>query len=130
MLRPGTIAVPSRPIPLFPESLVESLADRLWGRMVGSHCDPIELNLRAKLALEYRLTGGAKPPFGLDKLGTEETGAYIGVKAETLRDKNKRRILGIPRPYSYGRKLFWRRSELDAWLELQRPPTLKDGEVV
>ena len=88
--------------------------------MVGANCNPIELNLRAKLAIEHRLVGGNEPPFGLDKLGTEETGAYIGVKAETLRDKTKRRVLGVPMPYSFGRKLFWRRSELDRWIERQR----------
>jgi predicted DNA-binding transcriptional regulator AlpA len=105
---------------LLPESVVENLADALWARMVGANCDPIELNLRAKLAIEHRLFGGSAPPFGLDKLITEETAAYIGVKAETLRDKAKRRILGIPSPYNYGRKLFWRRSELDQWIERQR----------
>ena len=105
---------------LLPESVVDNLADALWARMVGANCDPIELNLRAKLALEHRLLGGSAPAFGLDKLGTEETAAYCGVKAETLRDKTKRRILGTPPPYKYGRKLFWRRSELDRWIERQR----------
>ena len=103
-----------------PESLVDNLADALWARMVGSNCDPVELNLRAKLALEHRLVGGNPPSFGLDKLGTDETAAYSGVKAETLRDKTKRRILGFPLPYKYGRKLFWRRSELDQWIERRR----------
>ena len=102
------------------ESLVDNLADALWARMVGSNCDPVELNLRAKLALEHRLVGGNPPSFGLDKLGTDETAAYSGVKAETLRDKTKRRILGFPLPYKYGRKLFWRRSELDQWIERRR----------
>src|ERR1700722_2771153 len=103
-----------------PESLIDNLADALWARMVGSNCDPVELNLRAKLALEHRLVGGNPPSFGLDKLGTDETAAYSGVKAETLRDKTKRRILGFPLPYKYGRKLFWRRSELDQWIERRR----------
>lgn len=117
--------MPSCKTQLITENIVESLADQLWERMVGYHCDPIEFALRAKLALEYCLISGGKPPFGLDKLGTEETGAYIGLKPETLRDKTKRRVLGIPRPYSYGRKLFWRRSELDAWVERQRVPGLE-----
>jgi predicted DNA-binding transcriptional regulator AlpA len=103
-----------------PDSLVDNLADALWARMVGSNCDPVELNLRAKLALEHRLLGGNPPSFGLDKLVTEETAAYSGVKPETLRDRTKRRILGFPAPYKYGRKLFWRRSELDQWIEQQR----------
>jgi predicted DNA-binding transcriptional regulator AlpA len=103
-----------------PESIVDKLADALWARMAGANTDPIELNLRARLALEHRLLGGSVPAFGLDKLGTEETAAYIGLNAETLRDKTKRRTLGIPTPYKYGRKLFWRRSELDQWIERQR----------
>jgi predicted DNA-binding transcriptional regulator AlpA len=106
--------------PPLPEAMLESIADALWGRMVGAHLDPIELNLRAKLALEQKLLGGAIVPFGLDKLGTEETAAYIGVQPETLRDRVKRRTLGLPAPYSFGRKLFWRRSELDPWIESKR----------
>ncbi len=82
---------------VLPDAAIERLAEELWARIVGSNCDAVELNLRAKLALEFRLLGGATPPFGLDKLGSEETAAYIGVQAETLRDKTKRRVLGIPR---------------------------------
>jgi hypothetical protein len=63
-------------------------------------------------------------PFGLDKLGTAEAASYIGVQPETLRDKVKRRQLGLPTPYSFARKLFWRRSEVDAWIEAQRPVNL------
>ena len=111
---------------VLPEKVVDDLADALWVRMVGANCDPIELNLRAKLATD-RLLGGAAPPFGLDKLGTAETASYIGVKAETLRDKTKRRILGIPPPYNYGRKLFWRRSELDQWIEEHALPRRTQG---
>jgi predicted DNA-binding transcriptional regulator AlpA len=102
------------------EAVIAQLADELWGRFAGSNCDPIEMNLRAKLALEHSLRGKGALPFGLDKLGTEETAAYIGIKAETLRDRVKRRILGVPPPYNLGRKLFWRRSELDQWIERQR----------
>jgi predicted DNA-binding transcriptional regulator AlpA len=108
---------------LLPDTLIDNLADALWARMVGSNCDPVELNLRAKLALEHRLLGGGRPSYGLDKLGTEEAAAYSGVKAETLRDRTKRRTLGVPQPYKYGRKLFWRRSELDQWIERQRTST-------
>jgi predicted DNA-binding transcriptional regulator AlpA len=113
---------------LLPESILNNLADALWTRIVGANCDPIEINLTMKLALEQRLIGGGAPPFGLDKLGTEETAAYIGVKAETLRDKTKRRILGVPQPYNYGRKLFWRRSELDQWIERQRVTAAEVGQ--
>jgi predicted DNA-binding transcriptional regulator AlpA len=104
----------------FPDEMIESLADALWARITGAHCDPIELNLRAKLALEMRLTRNILPPFGLDKLSTVETAAYLGCEPETLRDKTKRKSLGLPQPYSFGRKLHWRRSELDPWIETQR----------
>jgi hypothetical protein len=83
-----------------PESTVDDLADALWARIVGGNCDPIERNLRAKLALEHRLLGGNATAFGLDKLGTEETVAYSGLTVDTLRDKAKRRVLGIPPPYN------------------------------
>jgi hypothetical protein len=112
-----------------PEDVIAALAEALWAKMIGSNCDPVDLNLRAKLALERHLLGGNNVPFGLDKLGTSETAAYIGVQPETLRDKVKRRHLGLPAQYAFARKLFWRRSELDAWIETQRPanesPSLK-----
>jgi hypothetical protein len=110
----------STDLPL-PEDVIAALAEALWAKMIGSNCDPVELNLRAKLALERHLLGGNSVPFGLDKLGTSETASYIGVQPETLRDKVKRRHLGLPAPYAFARKLFWRRSELDAWVETQRP---------
>jgi excisionase family DNA binding protein len=110
----------------FPEALIDSLADRLWAKMVGASLDPIDLNLRAKLALEHRLLGGDKPSFGFDRLSTEEAARYIGVQAETLRDKHKRRVLGCPQPYAIGRKTFWRRSELDSWIETQRRASVED----
>ena len=37
-----------------PEEVIANLAEALWARMVGSNCDPVDLNLRAKLALERR----------------------------------------------------------------------------
>jgi predicted DNA-binding transcriptional regulator AlpA len=99
---------------------IDTLAEALWQRIVGAHCDPIEMNLRAKLALEQRMLGSTSIPFGLDKLSTAETAAYIGCEPETLRDKTKRKALGIPVPYAMGRKLHWRRSELDVWIEQHR----------
>jgi hypothetical protein len=102
------------------EERLDALADRLWARIVGAQFNPIELNLRAKLALEHRLLGATTPSFGLDKMSTDETAAYIGVQSETLRDRSKRRALGIPEPYAIARKLFWRRSELDPWIEARR----------
>jgi hypothetical protein len=108
-----------RELPL-PDNVIADLAEAIWAKIVGSNCDPVDLNLRAKLALETRILGRDSVPFGLDKLGTAETASYIGIQPETLRDKVKRLNLGLPAPYSFARKLFWRRSELDAWIEAQR----------
>jgi predicted DNA-binding transcriptional regulator AlpA len=99
---------------------IDAIADRIWSRIVGANFDPLEFNLRAKLAIETRLLGSERPPFGLDRLSAAETGSYIGVQAATLHDRHKRKALGIPDPYNIGRKLFWRRSELDPWIEQQR----------
>ena len=79
----------------------------------------------AKLAIEQRLLGREKMPFGLDKLTTAETATYIGCQEQSLHDKKKRRALGIPEPFNIGRKLFWRRSEVDAWIEQQRAPKVE-----
>lgn len=35
------------------EERLDALADRLWSRIVGAQFNPVELNLRAKLALEH-----------------------------------------------------------------------------
>ena len=112
---------------ILPDEALDHIADALWARMVGANCDPVDLNLRAKLALETRLLGGgSRTPFGLDKLTCEETAAYIGVLAETLRDRSKRRALDIPQPYHIGRKLYWRRSDLDPWIEGRRERRFHD----
>ena len=106
------------------------MADRLWTKIVGVQFNPIELHLRAKLALEHHLLGSTTPSFGLDKMSAAETAAYVGVQVETLRDRSKRRVLGIPEPYPIARKLFWRRSEIDPWIEARRssaPETTRAG---
>ena len=69
-------------------------------------------------------SGEAESRSELDKLNCEETAAYIGVLAETLRDRSKRRALDIPEPYHIGRKLYWRRSDLDPWIETRRERTV------
>ena len=102
------------------EERLDALADRLWTKIVGVQFNPIELHLRAKLALEHHLLGSTTPSFGLDKMSAAETAAYVGVQVETLRDRSKRRVLGIPEPYPIARKLFWRRSEIDPWIEARR----------
>ena len=112
---------------VLPNQAIEALAEVLWSRMVGANCDPIDLNLRAKLALEARLLGSQRVPFGLDRLSCEETAAYIGVLPETLRDRVKRRALGIAPPYHVGRKLMWRRSDLDRWIETKRERDSSDA---
>ena len=111
-----------------PDEALDHIAEALWAKMVGANCDPVDLNLRAKLALETRLLGGSRIPFGLDKLTCEETAAYIGVLAETLRDRSKRRALDIPEPYHIGRKLYWRRSDLDPWIESRRERCFHGGD--
>jgi hypothetical protein len=97
-----------------------TLADKIVERLIGANFDAIEADLRLRLALEQRLTGAGGTPFGLDRLSTSEVALYLGLRAETLRATAKRRLLGLPEPYNYGKKLFWRRSELDAWVEQQR----------
>ena len=58
------------------EERLDALADRLWTKIVGVHFNPIELHLRAKLALEHHLLGSTTPSFGLDKMSAAETAAY------------------------------------------------------
>jgi hypothetical protein len=102
------------------DKLIGGIADAIYAKIVGANFDIVEHDLRLRLALEQRLTGSGAIPFGLDRLSTTDTAAYLGLQAETLRSTAKRRTLGLPEPYNYGKKLFWRRSELDAWVERQR----------
>jgi predicted DNA-binding transcriptional regulator AlpA len=99
----------------FLDQLATSIADRL----ISSGLDAPECNLRLRLALEHRLAGGSIP-FGLERLNTDDAAAYLGIKAETMRSTAKRRALDLPTPYNFAKKLYWRRSELDAWVERQR----------
>lgn len=114
-------------LPTTDDPALDALADALWQRMIGANADPVEFNMRAKLALEMRILGSVRVPFGLDKLTAAETAAYIGVQVETLQDRHKRRALRIADPYLIGRKLYWRRSELDPSIETLR---LRGTEVV
>jgi hypothetical protein len=102
------------------DKLISGIADAIYCKLVGADFDIIGHDLRLRLALEQRLTGSGAVPFGLDRLTTNDTAAYLGLQAETLRSTAKRKLLGLPEPYNYGKKLFWRRSELDAWVERQR----------
>jgi hypothetical protein len=102
------------------EAFTTALADKICERLTGVHFDAQEADLRLRLALEQRVTGRGATPFGLDRLSTSDVALYLGLRAETLRARAKRRQMGLPEPYTYGKKLFWRRSELDAWVEQQR----------
>ena len=99
---------------------IDEIADRLYARFVGSDISVIGQELRMRLLLEQNLNPGAPVPYGLDRLDVWQTAEYIGLKPETLRDRTKRRKLGMPNPFSIGKKLAWRRSELDGWIEGQR----------
>src|SRR5262249_840227 len=105
---------------LLPDDLIDGIADALWARLVGANFDPIEHQLKLRLAIERKLSATECVPFGLDRLSTDDTAAYLGLQSETLRSRVKRRRLALPEPYSYGRKMWWRRSELDGWIEQQR----------
>jgi hypothetical protein len=100
--------------------LIEGIADAIYEKLVGANFDLIENDLRLRLAIEQRLTGSGAVPFGLDRLTTTDAAAYLGLQPETMRATAKRKVLGLPTPYCFGKKLFWRRSELDAWVEQQR----------
>jgi hypothetical protein len=102
------------------DKLIGGIADAIYAKLIGANFDAVEADLRLRLALEQRLTGAGAVPFGLDRLTTTDTAAYLGLQAETLRSTAKRKALNLPDPYNYGKKLFWRRSELDAWVENQR----------
>jgi Helix-turn-helix domain len=101
------------------DKLISGIADAIYSKL-GTDFEVIDHDLRLRLALEQRLAGSGVVPFGLDRLTTGDTAAYLGLQAETLRSTAKRKVLGLPEPYNYGKKLFWRRSELDAWVEAQR----------
>jgi hypothetical protein len=102
------------------DAFSSTLADRIVERLIGANFDAIEADLRLRLAIEQRVAGSSATPFGLDRLSTSDAALYLGLRAETLRATAKRRQLKLPEPYNYGKKLFWRRSELDAWVEKQR----------
>jgi excisionase family DNA binding protein len=100
--------------------LISSIADAVYAKLVGANFDIIENDLRLRLAIEQRLTGNTTAPYGLDRMSTVDAAAYLGVMPETLRSIAKRKSLRLPEPYGYAKKLFFRRSELDAWIERQR----------
>lgn len=102
------------------DPLAESIADSIWMKLIGANFDVVEHDLKLRLAIEQRLNPSQRVPFGLDRLSTVDAGAYMGIQPETLRDRVKRRRLDLPDHYAFAKKLFWRRSDLDAWLERHR----------
>jgi hypothetical protein len=75
------------------DNLISGIADAIYCKLVGADFDIIGHDLRLRLALEQRLTGSGAVPFGLDRLTTNDTAAYLGLQAETLRSTAKRKLL-------------------------------------
>lgn len=107
-------------LPTVNDAFTAALADKICERLTGLGFAAQEADLRLRLALEQRMTGASAISFGLDRLSTTDAAAYLGLQAETLRATAKRKALDLPIPYIYGKKLYWRRSELDTWVEQQR----------
>jgi predicted DNA-binding transcriptional regulator AlpA len=102
------------------DAFTTALAEKICERLAGIRFDAQEAELRLRLVLEQRATGASAISFGLDRLTTIDAARYLGLQPETLRATAKRKALELPTPYMYGKKLYWRRSELDAWVEQQR----------
>lgn len=62
---------------------------------------------------------GATLKFSEDRLTRKEAAAYLGISAITLIVDAKRRHLLVPF-YRVGRRCYYRRTELDAWLTSRR----------
>ncbi|MDR3408982.1 MAG: hypothetical protein P4L68_10835 [Methylovirgula sp.] len=108
------------------DSAIRELAEAIWGQLVPGGSSNLDLALRAKLAIETNLLGRTTIPFGLDRLTDREAAAYLGCRAEMLNDRHRRWRHKIPEPYVIARQKFWRRSELDAWIEAQRQTGASD----
>lgn len=61
----------------------------------------------------------ATPAFPDERLTRVQAAEYLGLKPNTLAIDAMKRHLGVPF-YHVGRKVFYRRSELDAWLTSHR----------
>jgi excisionase family DNA binding protein len=64
-------------------------------------------------------------------MNTEEAAAYLGVEVTTLYAYRHRGPRGIgrkgPRSYKSGKRLRYRKQDLDRWLELEMRPGEADG---
>ena len=59
------------------------------------------------------------PSFDQDRLTREEAARYLGVSPTTLIIDARQQHLNVPF-YRVGKRCYYRRSELDAWLESHR----------
>src|SRR6202044_2767086 len=107
-------------LPTVNDAFTAALADKICERLTGLGFAAQEADLRLRVALYQRMTGASAISSGLDRLSTTDAAAYLGLQAESLRATAKRKALDLPIPYTYGKKLYWRRSELDSWVEQQR----------
>lgn len=65
---------------------------------------------------KVRIPGeGAAPSFADDRIGHDEAARIIGLQASSLELKDVRTRLNIPH-YKIGRRVFYRRSELERWV--------------
>jgi hypothetical protein len=102
------------------EKLIDGIADKIYEKLTGDNFNLIENDLKLRLAIEQRLSGTGVAPFGFDRMSSVDAAAYLGIVVETLRSTAKRKSLKLPEPYGFAKKLYWRRSELDLWVEQQR----------
>jgi predicted DNA-binding transcriptional regulator AlpA len=55
----------------------------------------------------------------MDNLGTEAAAEYTGVPASTLRYWRSTRNPDAPASFQIGRRVFYRRADLEAWVQAQ-----------
>ncbi|MDR3408981.1 MAG: helix-turn-helix domain-containing protein [Methylovirgula sp.] len=103
------------------DDAIKDLAFQLWAHLYYAGAEPRDLNLWTALAIETKLAARGGPPFGLDRLNPSEMAAYLGIADEIVSNRTKRQHFGLPEPFAIGHRLYWRRSELDEWIEAQRP---------
>lgn len=65
------------------------------------------------------LVHGNRPAFDQDRLDREAAARYLGVAFSTLENDVVTQRLGVPF-YRIGRKPYYRRSDLDQWIESRR----------
>jgi excisionase family DNA binding protein len=63
-------------------------------------------------------------PFPEDRLNRKEAASYLGVALVTLAQDVSEKRLNVPF-YRVGKKVFYRRTELEVWLESRRGNNLR-----